>query len=265
MVGCGPRYVRQTIHDDERVSVVLRAEIRGGERVERHFRHPATISAVRLAHILSRVDVRAAVDQDGGQRRPAIDTSLLFPLGDLLSEALAKAASDQEVVVQARRSEKRLGIFHQEYLTSLVAYVAADDRLVLHLSRLDWPVPKTDTVQIKEPVVGREVMSFRVIGSEAIEPLGPQSVAVEWRDPLFREASNLRVGPTGRVLRRTILMEAAPEAQGEAPAEPAPELVPSDPVALRALAELEEARRAGEITEMEYGRRRRAILRGGAP
>lgn len=36
--------------------------------------------------------------------------------------------------------------------------------------------------------------------------------------------------------------------------------LPSDPDALRALADLEEARRAGSITEAEYQRRRQALL-----
>ncbi len=263
-LGCGTRYARTTIHDDDAVSIVLRAELRGGEPVERHFRHPATISPIRLAHILSRIDIRTAVDEDGGKRRPAIDTSLIYPLGDLLSQALAKAKSDQEIVVQATRKEKRLGIFQQEYLTSFIAYVGGDDRLVVHLYRIDWPVPKSDNVEIKEPVVGREAMSFRAIPGDAMKSLGHQAVAVEWRDPLFRKASNIRVGPTGKVMRRTILMEAPVEAAEDVPEAPR-EIIPSDPTALRALAELEEAREQGQITEADYRAKRRAILQGEAP
>ncbi len=258
-LGCGTKYARQTIRDDGEVRVVLRAEISGDARVEQHFRHPATISNIRLAHILSRIDVRSAVDDDGGQRKPAIDTALLYGLGDVLSEAFAKAKSDQEIVVEATRKEKRLGIFHQAYMTSFVAYVGGDDLLYLHLNRVDWPVPKSENTETKEPAVGREVMRFKVIASNAIEAVGHQAVAVEWRDPIFRKASNIRVGPTGRVMRRTILMGEPEEAPEDAPELPA-EVIPSDPAALRALAELEEARRAGEITEAEYRRRRRELL-----
>lgn len=262
LAGCGPKYLRQSLHATNKMSIVLRAEIRDGERVERNFRHPATLSGVRIAHILSRIDVRTAVDRDGGKRKPAVHTALLYVLGDLVSEALAKAKSDQEVIVQARRKEKRLGLFHQEYLTAFVAYVGGDDLLYLHFNRVDWPVPKSEKLEIKEPAVGREVMSFKMIASDAIRLEGPQAVAVEWRDPLFRKASNLRVGPTGKVTRRTILMEDPEEAAEDAPEAAAPETIPSDPAALRALAELEEARTAGEITESAYRRERREILRG---
>ncbi|MCP5068070.1 MAG: hypothetical protein GY946_16025, partial [bacterium] len=61
-LGCGTTYTRRSLHEDDNLSVVLRAEQKGDARVERHFRHPATISNSRLAHILSRIDVRTAVD-----------------------------------------------------------------------------------------------------------------------------------------------------------------------------------------------------------
>lgn len=264
-LGCGARYVRTSVHSTDLVQVVLRAEIRSGEPVARHFSHPATISGIRLAHILSRLDVRLDVEDEGGARKPAIDTSLLYPLGDLLSEALAKADANQEIVVQATRKEKNLGVFHKEFLTSFIAYVGADDLLYIHLSRVDWPVPKGDRDTIKEPTVGREVMSFRALPGPSIENAGPQGVAVEWRDPVFRKATNIRVGPTGKVSRRTILMESGEEAAADAPEALPPETIPSDPDALRALAELEEARTAGQITESEYRRQRKTILRGQAP
>lgn len=258
-LGCGTTYTRQTLHADDDLSVVLRAELKGDTTVERHFRHPATISNIRLAHILSSIDVRTAVDDDGGQRKPAIETSLLYPLGDVLGEALAKAKSDQEVIVQITRKEKRLGIFHQNYMTSFVAYVGADDLLYIHLNRVDWPVPKSSNIEIKEPAVGREVMSFKVIGADAIAPVGHQAVAVEWRDPSFRKSANIRVGPTGKVLRKTILLGEPEEAPEDTPEIPV-ERIPDDPETLRALAELEEARRAGEITETEYRRQRRNLI-----
>ena len=101
-------------------------------------------------------------------------------------------------------------------------------------------------------------MAFRTLASEGIDPIGPQRVAVHWRDERFRQPTNVRVGPGGKMSRRTILM------QEEAPAEaPLPaQSLPSDPDALRALAELEEARRAGAVSEAEYQRRRREILTG---
>jgi hypothetical protein len=256
--GCGTRYARVPVHADDAANVVLRAELRDGEPVDRGFAHPTTISGVRLAHMLAQIDVRVdGADDPAGSRRPAIATELVYPLGELLSKALAAADSSQEVVVQALRRERRLGLFTQSFATSFVAYVGADDLLHVHLSRLDWPVPKGQEDELREPVPGREVMAFRVLASEGVDPTGHQSVAVHWRDERFRNPTTVRIGPGGKVTRRTILM--GEDAPAEEPA-PAGVELPADPDALRALADLEEARRAGEITEAEYQRRRRALL-----
>ena len=108
------------------------------------------------------------------------------------------------------------------------------------------------------PVVGREVMAFKVLPSEAIVPVGHQSIAVDWRNPIFRSPTNVRVGPDGKVVRRTILMESEPE---ELEPRSSDRGIPDDPVVLRALADLEVARRNGAITELEYQERRRDLLR----
>jgi hypothetical protein len=257
-VGCGTRYTRVPVHSDDFMKVVLRAELREGEPVARGFAHPATISGVRLAHVLAQIDVRVNAGAEGrGERRPAIHSDLVYPLGERLSEALAQAGPDQEVVIEAFREERRLGLFTQRFATSFVAWVGADGLLHLALSRLDWEVPKGQEEELREPAVGRQVMAFRTLASEGVDPVGPQQVAVHWRDERFRQPTNLHVGPGGKINRRTILM------QEEAPAEaPALETLPNDPDALRALAELEEARRAGAVDEAEYQRRRREILEG---
>jgi hypothetical protein len=258
-LGCGTRYARVPVHADDLTQVALRAELRDGKPVPRGFAHPATISGVRLSHVLAQIDVRVGAGDDGAsERRPAIHTDLVYPLGELLSAALAKADPDQEVVVQALRKERRLGLFTQSYATSFVAWVAADGLLYLSLSRLDWPVPKGEEDQAREPVAGREVMAFRALASEGVDPVAHQTVAVHWRDDRFRRPTSVRVGPGGKVSRRTVLMEE------EAPpgAEPAtsPQALPSDPEKLRALADLEESRSKGEITEAEYLRRKRQLL-----
>ena len=259
LAACGPRYARTVVRDDGALKAVLRAQLRDGDPVPRGFSHPVTISGVRLAHILSRLDVRTGSDEEGGgERRPAIATELVYELGNLLSEALARADPSQEVVIQALRKERRFGIFTQEFYTSLVAWVQGD-ALVVHLSSVDVLVPKGGEDEIREPVAGREVMAFKVLPAEGIVPVGPQAVSVAWRDPIFRDASAMRVAPGGKVIRRTILMEAPPE---EVPAENLP--VPADPATLRALADLEEARRNGAITELEYQERRRDLLRAAA-
>lgn len=260
--GCGTRYARVPVSESEGLRVVLRAELRDGEPRDRGFHHPATVSGVRIAHVLAQIDVRTDVeDGEKSERRAAFPVELVYPLGDQLSAALAQADPSQEVVVQALRSERKLGLFTQTYATSFLAYVGADDLLHLHLSRLDWPVPKGDEDELREPVAGREVMAFRVLASDGVVPTGHQSVAVHWRDARFRDPTAVRVGPGGKVQRRKVLMEE------EAPTEPVPGAgapLPSDPETLRALADLEEARRSGAVTEAEYQQRRKALLEAAA-
>jgi hypothetical protein len=252
---CGPRYARVTIQDQDGMIVQLRAETRAGKAVDRGFAHPADISPVRLANILSRIDVRIESGKEE-VRKPAIPAELLYEVGDLVSAALAKADRSQEVVVRAIRKERRLRIFSEEYLTSFVAYVLGD-RLHLHLSRIDDPLPKDSRDTVPEPWPSREAMPFKVLASEGIVPVGAQAVAVAWRDPLFRSAGQIRVGPGGKVMRREILLESPAEDTESAEPETTGRLSPET---LRALADLEEARRRGAISETEYQRRRRAIL-----
>ena len=258
-LGCGTRYARVPVHADDLTQVALRAELRDGKPVERGFAQPATISGVRLAHVLAQIDVRVDEGEEGAnERRPAIHTDLVYPLGELLSQALAKADPSQEVVVQALRKERRLGLFTETFATSFVAWVGSDGLLYLHLSRLDWAVPKGEEDQLREPVLGREVMAFRALASEGVDPVAHQAVAVDWRDDRFRSPTRVHVGPSGKVNRRTVLMEE------ESPGLPdsSPEAMPSDPESLRALADLEESRSKGELTEAEYLRRKREILEG---
>ncbi len=258
--GCGPRFVRETVFQEGEIVARVRWQRQGGDPVERGFAHPVTISPVRLAHILSNVDVRFEKTEED-ERQLAIPTELLYPIGEALARGLARADSSQEVVVTAVRRERRLGIFTRRFLTGLVAYVESEN-LVLHLSHLDWEVPRGEKDELPEPWANRPRMGFRVLSAEGITPAGPQALTVTWRDPRFRSPRSLRVGPTGRVLRRTILMESAPEPaapQGGAGVEDA-----LDPATLRALADLEEARRRGELTEAEYQARRRELL-GGEP
>ena len=263
LLGCGTRYARTVVRDDAALKVQLRAELESGDRLDHGYLHPATISGIRISHIISRIDVRVGdATTKSAQRKPAIHTDLIYPLGAVISEALEKADSSQEVVVEAIRKEKRLGIFTQSFLTSFIAFVDTQDRLQLHFYRVEWPIPKsTDRDEIREPVQGREVMGFKVLASELIEPLAPQVVAVSWRDPSFRKASNIRVTGSGKVARRTILLEGGelPEAPAEEEELPVQE-VPSDPETLKALLRLEEDRRNGKLTEAEYHRRRRKIL-----
>ncbi len=252
---CGPRYARVTVHDRGGVTVELRAETGEGEAVNQGFAHPVTISEVRVTNILSRIDVRLESKKES-LRKPAIPAELLYLLGDLVSAALAKADSSQEVVVRAIRKERRLGIFTQRYLTSFVIYVQGDD-LYVHLSRVDYAIPKGSDEPVPEPWPNREVMAFKVLAGDGIVPVGTQAVTVVWRDPLFRSADHLKLRPGGKTLRREILFESREEETEITEPEITGHLSPET---LRALADLEESRHRGAISEAVYQDRRRSIL-----
>jgi hypothetical protein len=134
---------------------------------------------------------------------------------------------------------------------------------------VDDLVAKGEEDELREPVVGREVQAFKVLAAEGVVPVAAQSVRVDWTDPVFRQATHLRVDSRGNVVRREVLMESAAPLEGEgeatAPARPESLPLPSDPETLRALADLEDQRRSGQITEQEYRDARRELLREAAP
>jgi len=253
--GCGPRYVRDTVYENRDVQIILRG--RSGENPG--YGHPATISAIRLTHILASLDVRFDDQEKKNARAPAIPVELVYELGELVSQALAKAGPSQEVVVMARRRERTLKLFTEIRLTSFVVQLK-NDQLHVHLSRIDWPLPKNPNERVREPEPGKELMKFRVLPGKSIVPVGPQSVAVDWRDDVFRRADAIRLAPGGRVERRTILLEEPPEQAPSAASGSAVDLSTLGPEALRELADLEEQRRSGAVGEAEYMARRRQIL-----
>ncbi len=250
---CGPRYARVKVQDSGGISIKLRSQ----KGVERGFAHPATISGARLAHILSFVDVRA--EKDG--RKPAVHLDSVYPLGESLSRAFARAESHQELVVEVTRTERRLGLFTDKHLTSFVTYLEGDS-LIIHWSRVDWPVPKQREDDSLEPWPNKRVQSFRVLPSEYIAAVGTQGVSVDWRDKRFRHASNLRFSAGGKLRRKQMLLDAGGGAEVENEVRSDEPVLPKglSPAQLRDLADLEEARRQGEVAEAEYHRRRREIL-----
>jgi len=260
-LACGPRYQRVTVFEERNLTVKLRAEVRDGEAVPRNFAHPATISSVRIAHVLSRLDVRMGGEEDSQKRQAAFPTALLYTVGEKVALAFQQADPSQEIVVMAVRSEKRLGFFTAKYVTSFVTWMQDDD-LYIHLSRVEWPVPKGDEDDIPEPWVHRQSQDFKALAAEGVIPVAEQTVAVDWRNPVFRKPTHLRVGAGGKLLRRQILLEAPIE---EEAAEEVP-VVPADLSSdvLRALADLQDQRKRGEISETRYHQARRDLLRQAA-
>ena len=120
------------------------------------------------------------------------------------------------------------------------------------MSRHDWEIPKTREERIPEPRIGDNPQRFKVYSGTAMANVSDQAVAIDWRDPVFAKATRTRVLPSGEVERREVLMESPAEVQDSDPAMKLPENL--SPEQLRSLADIEEARRAGKITETEYAR-----------
>ena len=255
---CITRTVRESVFDDGYTAVILRSQKKGGKTIDKGFEHPITIAPVRLAHILSRIDLRRK-DDEGGKRVPAIHLDSLFTIAEGMAEALQKADSSQEIVVQSVRRSKRMGLFDRNYLTSLLCYMR-DDLLYIHISRSDWEVPVQRDKRLPETHVGKYPRDFRLVVEKGMTLVDQQAAAVEWRDPIFRKPTRTRLTPTGKVVRRTILMESL---EDETDYGPRPQMSDDlSPEQLRAMADLEEQRRSGAISEGQYNARRNRILRG---
>lgn len=261
--GCITRPSKQKILSEGMTEVYLRSDVRWTSTVAKDYSHPVAISQVRLSHILSRIDVRPPegwLPTVGKEKRrvPIIATELLESISGAMARALAEANSDQEVVVMAVKETKRWGVFDHDYLTSFVAYVRGD-QLYLHFNHFDWEIPKRRDDNLPVPRIGRHPGKFRLYPGDALTRVDESSVAVEWRNPIFAKATRIQVLPSGEIERREILEETPPE-ELDVPA-PAPSLPEGlSPDQLRGLADLEEARRGGRITEAEYRTKRRELL-----
>jgi hypothetical protein len=261
--GCMTKTVRTPVFEENFVEVFLRHEERAGNAVERGYSHPVTIAPVRMTNMLARIEVRK---EDSKDRQPAIPTSLLYAVGEGVSRALAKADPSQEVVVMAMERKRNIAIFTQDHLTSLLVW-AEGDKVFLKLANLDAPISKNPNDKIKEPKRDEIIGKFRAVPSEGIGVESEQLVSANWRDPLFKDSGALSIRPGGQVVRRTVLMDSGEEV-GIPPEPTGGAAVPPEgvsPAQLRALADLEESRRRGELTEADYQAKRRAILSGSMP
>lgn len=256
---CVSRPVRRDVVQEDTLTVFLRSYSRWGSPVAQEYDQPLSIAPVRLAHILSRLDIRTPV-KDGNERLPAIPTEFLYPMADAIAKALSQATPDEQVVVMAIRKTKNFYLFDRKHLTSLVAY-ARGEHLFIHLSRSEWEIPPRRKDKLPEPRVGEFPMPFRIYPGEAMAQIDKQSVAVDWRDPVFREPTRTQITPGGEVVRRTILMESPrSEWDEDEPRTEGVSLGELSPAQLRELADLEENRRRGLIDEASYRFQRSEIL-----
>jgi hypothetical protein len=254
---------KQEVFKDGGIDIFLRSDRRWFTTIEKEYGHPVTIAPVRIAHILSRLDLRPPKGlilsiEDDKDRVAAIQTDMLYSMGEGISKALEAATPDQEIVVMAIRDTKRFGVFDHDYLTSFVTYVR-DERLYIHLSRFEWEIPKRRDDRLPEPRVGDSPQRFKLYPGTAISLVDAQAVAVDWRDEVFARPTRTRILPGGNVVRREILLESPAEVDDiEDPVRRMPDDL--SPQQLRELADVEEDRREGRITETEYRIRRRKIL-----
>jgi len=256
---CVSRPVRRDVVQEGTLTVFLRSYEKWGSPIPQEYDQPVNIAPVRMAHILSRLDIRTKVE-DGNERLPAIPTEFLYPLAEAISKALSQATADEQVVAMAIRRTKNFYLFDRKHLTSLVAYTRGE-HLFIHLSRSDWEIPPRRKDKLPEPRIGEFPMPFRIYPGEAMAQIDKQSVAIDWRDPVFREPTRTQITAGGEVVRRTILMESPrSEWDEDKPRTEGVGLGDLSPEQLRDLADLEEKRRRGLIDEASYRFQRGEIL-----
>ena len=202
-------------------------------------------------------------DDDPSQYLNSIVTAeTIVPIAKAVSKALSEADSSQVVVVKAVRKKRRLGIFHRKFYTGFTVYVEGN-YLYLHLSHLNREIENDPNAKIPDPVIGEVSSEFRSVPSSTMHAVGPYGLAIRWGDPVFAKTSRALEGKEIRT--RTILMESETpqdELGASLPVRLSDQL---SPATLRALADLEEERRAGKINETEYRMRRDDLMLGEAP
>jgi len=220
-LGCATnRIVRTPVFHQDGVRVFLRETREGGDAVARDFSHPTVIAPIRVSRIVGSLDVREGDDED---RRAAVPTELVYPIGEGVAQALGQAGPDQEVVVMAVSRKRRMGVFTSDYLTSMIVWVKGEE-LWIYFGDLETHLSSDPTDKAPEPQLGRATRRFRILPGEAVRVAGGQTVAAVWRDDRFAKSGPIRTRSGGRVLRRTILMES--EVEPSAPRDEEPERRP---------------------------------------
>lgn len=281
---CSTRNVDDRIINRYGLDVYLRSEKKiFGPTIARGFDHPSDIEVARLRRILGSIEI----ERKEGARTvlgPAVAAELLEPVSAGVAEAFRRADPDQEIVVMALRKQMQKFIFDRKYLTSFVAFMK-DDELYLYFSRSDWELDEKRKGPLPLPNVEDPQQKFRMVSSRYIEGAGRGGVKVDWRNAVFSDyagdpgagsaagaastASESDDGAASSAAEpgqtKSVLMEARP---GELPplapltAEQFERLSPDD---MRRLADLEDARKAGELKEEQYRIERARILeRAGA-
>jgi hypothetical protein len=262
--GCVTRSVRSPVINRIGVQADLVRQVKGFTTLSRGYEHPMIVSVERLAHILNAVEVETKGKGASTLRQPAFHPDIVLRTAEAMAEAMAEAGPDQEVAVQVVRKEMKLGVFNQKYLTSFLAY-AKDGYLYLLMRRVDWLIPQTDIDgSLPKPRRDYSPMNFRVVAGEYLFYAGPQTLEIDWQNPVFKVAYRLPGSTDGATRRREVIERSAiPKDEQEAISggEDSIGIDELSPKQLRALADLEEDRDQGRITEVAYQRARRQLLR----
>jgi hypothetical protein len=254
---------RHSVIDRRTTKVDLVSEVQGLFQTKAEgYEHPAVISQVRLLNILNAIEVETPMEGGGFVREPAIHPEIVEDASAAIAEAFAEVGPDQKLGVKLIRKEANLGLFHTKYLTSLLAYIK-DGHLYVLLSRVDWPIPQAkEDDKLPEPRPDQQPMDFRVVSGEHLFYAGPQALEIDWQNSVFRTAYHLPGTSGGEKRRREVLFQApVPKDELREANEGAMSLDELSPEQLRTLADLEEDRRQGRITEAAYQRAKRQLLR----
>lgn len=259
--GCAARSVRHSVLKRPSIEVDLVRQVKIFSVEPQGYEHPAIISTQRLAHILGAIEIETMAAGKGTIRQPAFAPGLIEPTAEALAQAFAEASPDEAVGVKLIRKEARIGIFNKKFLTTFLAYFD-DGHLYLLLRRVDWPIKESDERKPwPEPIRDRKVMNFRVVSGDPIYFAGVQDLEIDWQNEAFRTAFRLPGSTEGEKRRREVI-DSSPIPRDELPQTgEALDLRDLTPAQLRALADLEEERRDGRITENAYQRARRQLLR----
>ncbi len=261
--GCATRLVRTPIIDRTGVHVDLVETAKGFTTQPRGFEHPAIVSLPRITNILNAIEIERAGEKGGTIRQPAFHPGIVEETAKAIAEAMAKAGPDQELGFQIVRKEFQLAVLHQKYLTSFLAHIK-DGYLYLTLNRVEWLVPKSKSRdRLPKPRPDQRPMNFRVVSGEHLFYAGPQTLEIDWQNPIFQTAYRLPGSTKGSTRRREILLKSPIPKEELDEANVAGEgvdLRDLSPEKLRALADLEQDRRDGMITEAAYQRARRQLL-----
>ncbi len=271
---CGPKVVDEPVVSDDALRISLRKVILKGQPEARGNAHPATVSDVRIAHILASLEYR----DTKGTRRPVIRSESVYQLAESLNKAVKQATPDDDIVAAVFETDRRLGLFTNKKVTAFRMFFAGELlRLEFYdvereLESSSGSAKAVDEGYQMPQAVPAAPGSFRLAAGEGIVVDGPRAVQIDWRNEYFAKPLQLGVR-AGRFKRRTVLMEE--DEPAETNPRPKPAVAQEPPLKLLegASAEVHDAqraafdellalRRSGLVPEAEYQRRRQLIERG---